>query len=252
MSIEKIAAGQVTNLFLKFLGVEKATTQKKGAPLVQHFLIVNQDTGSGDSRFELGIGCTAFLLQLWDVFCLDFGIDVGLLSMDFNQETYTNDDDEEIEYIETGTSLLTGAEVYAKVHDPFSDPGKQMTLDIPGMQFTIDGFSISGYWRRPRSRLLKAWIEDSIVARDSIECPDCGAGISEPCFEQASQTHSSRDLGAGEDCTECSAKGSEPCRESLPEIHEAVWRLIVRVRNSATDFQSTPQDWALLSQIIRI
>ena len=38
-----------------------------------------------------------------DVFCLDFGIDVGLLSMDFNQETYTNDDDEEIEYIETGT-----------------------------------------------------------------------------------------------------------------------------------------------------
>ena len=197
-------------------------TEERGLPWLNIFLIVNQDTGSGDSRFELGIGCTAFLLQLWDVFCLDFGIDVGLLSMDFNQETYTNDDDEEIEYIETGTSLLTGAEVYAKVHDPFNDPGKQMTLfDIPGMQFTIDGFSISGYWRRPRSRLLKAWIEDSIVARDSIECPDCGAGISEPCFEQASQTHSSRDLGAGEDCTECSAKGSEPCRESLPEIHEA-------------------------------
>ena len=44
----------------------------------------------------------------------------------------------------------------------------------------------------------------------------------------------------------------EKVAAQIHEEREGSYGLIVRVRNSATDFQSTPQDWALLSQIIRI
>ena len=39
-------------------------TEERGLPWFNIFLIVNQDTGSGDSRFELGIGCTAFFATI--------------------------------------------------------------------------------------------------------------------------------------------------------------------------------------------
>ena len=192
-------------------------------PWFNTYLMVKSDEDNKAAKFEFGLGCTAFLLPLWDVFCLDFGIDVGLISLESKENTITSDGNE-IDYIETGTSMLTGVEIYAKMHDPFNEPAKQITLfDMPGMQFTIDGLTLSGYWRRPHKKLLKNWVEDSVVARDSVACPNCNAAISEPCFDPAKLQCSSRVLDAAnsykQDCTECPAKGKEDCIK-LGDIHE--------------------------------
>ncbi|MDC3298329.1 hypothetical protein OAU99_03030 [Candidatus Poseidoniaceae archaeon] len=194
-------------------------------PWFNTYLMVESDDAKKEAKFEFGLGCTAFLLSLWDVFCLDFGIDIGLISFESKESTITNSDENEIDYIETGTSMLTGVEIFAKVHDPFNEPAKQISLfDMPGMQFTIDGFTLSGYWRRPHKKLLKNWVEDSVVARDSIACSKCHAAISEPCFEPADSQCSSRVLNAAnsykQDCTECPAKGKEDCIIITDDIHE--------------------------------